>query len=233
MREVKFIYNGASTTIQCEESEKFKDVIQKYKNKTGNEIRAVYYIYGGNTIQNEELTIAQIENSMDKDQKKLSIQIFDMNNGNEEANTSKVKSNVIICPICKEISRIEIKDYKIRIYGCKNNHETSNIILKDYFETQYIDEAEIICKICNTNKKSESHNKLFYRCNTCKKDICVICRNNHDNNHKIVEYDNRYYICEEHNNEYTSYCNTCKKNIYVFYVNILIIIIIKYIMEIL
>ena len=132
MREVKFIYNGASTSIQCEESEKFKNIIQKYKNKAGNEIGSVYYIYGGNTIQNETLTIAQIENNMDKDQKKLSIQIFDMNNGNEEANISKVKSNVIICPICKEISRIEIKDYKIRIYRCKNNHETNNIILKDY-----------------------------------------------------------------------------------------------------
>ena len=214
MREVNFIYNGARTTIQCEESDKFKDVIKGYKNKTGNEIRDVVYIYGGNIISNVELTIGQIESKTDKDQKKLSIQINDINMGNEEINTSKIKSNVVICPVCKEISRMKIgEDYKIKIYGCRNNHETNNIRLMDYFETQYIDEAEIVCKICNINKKSDSYNKLFYRCNTCKKDICVTCRGQHDNNHNIVEYDKRYYYCEDHKEQYNSYCNNCNKNL--------------------
>ena len=133
MREVIFIYNVVSTTIHCNESKKFKDVIDRQKNTTRNEIREVAYIYGGNTITNMELTIAQIESKTDKDQKKFSIQI---------ANVSKVKSNVVICPIYKEISRIKIMDYKITIYGCKNNHETNNFKLKDYIETQYVDEAK-------------------------------------------------------------------------------------------
>ena len=29
---------------------------------------------------------------------------------------------VQICPICKESTKIEIKEYKINLYGCKNGH---------------------------------------------------------------------------------------------------------------
>jgi len=29
----------------------------------------------------------------------------------------------VICPICNENCFIEIKDFKISLYGCKNNHK--------------------------------------------------------------------------------------------------------------
>ena len=52
----------SSTPIQCEESEKFKNT------KIKEEMKLALYIYRGNSIQKEELTIAQIENNTDKDQ---------------------------------------------------------------------------------------------------------------------------------------------------------------------
>ena len=33
------------------------------------------------------------------------------------------------------------------------------------------------------------------------------------NNHKIINYDDKYYICEKHNEKYSSYCEECKMNI--------------------
>jgi len=35
----------------------------------------------------------------------------------------------------------------------------------------------------------------------------------HDNNHKIINYDDKEYICDVHNEIYNSFCNECKKNI--------------------
>ena len=49
--------------------------------------------------------------------------------------------------------------------------------------------------------------------NSCKKNLCPICFSNHDKNHDLVNYDDKNYICEEHNTKYMSYCEDCKENI--------------------
>ena len=38
----------------------------------------------------------------------------------------------------------------------------------------------------------------FYICKTCNKNICPLCKSNHDKNHKIINYDDKDYICEKH-----------------------------------
>ena len=45
MSQVEFIYNSVKTTIQCNHDEKLKDILQNYKNKTGNDLTSVYYLY--------------------------------------------------------------------------------------------------------------------------------------------------------------------------------------------
>ena len=138
----------------------------------------------------------------------MTIQINKINNEEE----SIIKSKIIICPKCYESTNIKIKDYKINLYGCKNNHNIINILFGKYLDLQKIDESKIICNKCN-NKKSNSYQRLFYRCNICKINICIKCKEKHDKNHKIIDYDNKYYYCEEHNDIYTSYCKDCFKNI--------------------
>ena len=58
---------------------------------------------------------------------------------NGEKNESKVKSPLIICPECKSVASIKINKYKISI-NCKNNHNIKYIFLKDFENSQKIDE---------------------------------------------------------------------------------------------
>ena len=81
-------------------------------------------------------------------------------------------SKDIICPICKENSLIAIKDYKININGCKNNHQNENILLNLFEETQKIRLNDIKCNICEVNNKSNTYKNEFYICITSIK-ICV------------------------------------------------------------
>ena len=61
--------------------------------------------------------------------------------------------------------------------------------------------------------KNETYNNQFYRCNICKINICPICKLNHNKNHNIIDYDNKNYICEKHNEIFSSFCKECKNNI--------------------
>ena len=82
----------------------------------------------------------------------------------------------IICPECKENALIDIKNFKIRLYGYKNNHNTKHISLNIFSETQKIDISKIICEICNKNNKKYTHNNNFYLCNTCNKNLSPLCK---------------------------------------------------------
>ena len=110
-----------------------------------------------------------------------------------------IKSKDVICPECGECIRIDIKDYKIKLYECKNKHKLENISLDEFENMQKIDKTKIICKICNKSNKSNSNNNIFYKCITCKKNICPLCKSNHDKLHKIINYDDKNYICNKHN----------------------------------
>ena len=94
------------------------------------------------------------------------------------------KLKYIICPECKESIRMEINEYKINLSKCKNGHNIEDILLNEFEETQ---NTEIICDICKQNN-NEFHNK-------------------------IINYDEKYYKCSEHNDDYIAYCEDCKKNL--------------------
>ena len=40
-----------------------------------------------------------------------------------------------------------------------------------------------------------------------------MCKSSHNKTHKIINYDNKNYICENHNEVYSLYCNKCKMNL--------------------
>ena len=86
-------------------------------------------------------------------------------------------------------------------------------VLYEFEETQKIYLKSIICDICKKNNKGNSYNKEFYICNTCNKDICLLCKSVHDQNHKIINYDDKNYICRKHNEPFHKYCKTCNENI--------------------
>ena len=108
MNQIDFVFNGIKRTMQCNINDKFKDIINNYVSKTGNNINKVYYFYSSQKIDNYELTFNDISNAIDKGTKKMSIQIINGKNINN--NNIKIKSKNIICPKCGDDIRIKYNE---------------------------------------------------------------------------------------------------------------------------
>jgi len=63
------------------------------------------------------------------------------------------------------------------------------------------------------NDKGETYKNIFYKCNECNINICPLCQINHNKNHIMIDYDKINYICNKHDEPFTSYCKKCNKNI--------------------
>ena len=215
MAEVIFIYNGINTIIQCNLNEKIKDISKRFKDKANLNNKNINYTYNGKLVLNEELTFEELANTEDKIRKKMSFIVFDnlIEVKDEEKEKEKIKSKDIICPYCKENIRMNINKYKINLLKCSNGHNIENILLDEFEETQNINLKEIICNICKNYNKSISFNNIFYKCLTCNNNICPLCKPTHDKNHIIINYDEKYYVCNEHNDKYMLYCEDCNKNL--------------------
>ena len=207
MSNVIISYNGKETTIQCGKEDKMKDIISKYKNKSDIDINKIFFLYGGNKI-NLELTFNEIATNETKNEMKILALDFQ----DELKDEGLIKSKDVICPQCKENCLLCMENYKIKLYDCKNGHITNNISLNEFNNIQKINEKDIICSKCN-NTKFKSFNKQFYKCLDCKNNFCVMCREKHSKEHKIIDYNDINYICLEHKGFYISYCNECKKNL--------------------
>ena len=209
MVEVIFEYKTNKIKIECNENDKIKDIINKFIIKTQLNVEKCY-IYNGGLI-NEELTFKEQANTLDRERKKMNVIVYDSyQNYNEQ---TIIKSKDIICPKCKEIALINIKDYRINFCQCKNNHIEKNISFEEYENTQKIDLSTIKCDNCKEKNIRSTNNNEFYICNVCNKKLCPLCSGSHDNNHIIISYNNKNNICIYHNNIYKKYCKNCKNNI--------------------
>ena len=214
MVEAIFSYDRNDTIIKCNINDKMKDIINRFlkqiwKNEKDNNLK---FLYGANII-NYELTFIQQANELDKNKNRINIIVESNNENNKE-----VISKDIICPECRENIFINIKDFKINLYGCKKNHKINNILINKYEDIQKIDLSKIICNQCNENNKSNSHNK-FYICNSWNKNVCPLCKSKHDNNHIIIKYDDKNYICKKHKDSFIKYYKKCNENICILYEN--------------
>ena len=136
--------------------------------------------------------------------------LVNSNNMKPEVN-HLIKSSQTICPKCLEIAILDIQNYQIQL-TCRKGHINS-LKISDFENSQKIDESKIICDICKTNDKANSYKNVFYRCNNCKKNLCTLCKSNHDKSHNVINYDDKIYTCEEHSESYNSYCKSCTKNL--------------------
>ena len=213
MIEVELYYNNIKTIIQSNINEKMNDIFNKYLTKIKKNLNDLYFVYDGHIIEEnvKDKYFNEFANNLDKERKKMNILVYEKNINKEKIN--KIKIREIICPECGENIRLKIDNYKIKLYGCRNGHEINNMLFEEFENLENIDEKKIECNKCKENNKENTYKNIFYRCNTCRINICPLCKSNHDNNHNIINYDLKYYICEEHNEKYFSYCKSCKKNI--------------------
>ena len=172
--------------------------------------------YNGNKISLDS-SFGEIINKEDKNANimkiKLNYKIYDIDEDNDKDKINNIKSKDIICPLFGESIFMNIKDYKINLYDCKNKHRINNLLLSEFEKTQNIDLSKIICNICKGKIKDKANNNLFFRCLTCGINYCPQCKMKINKNHKIVNYDEKDYICDKHNEVYKYYCSQCKLNI--------------------
>ena len=208
---IDFELNQEQTLIEAELNEKFQDVINRYIQKTLQNPSSLFYIANGKTI-NPQQTVESHMNDLNKQSRKLILLVHLLEEENSN-NSVKVQSKEIICPKCFEPCRIKTENFKLTLYGCVNNHITEDIKIKDFVETQKINISNIICDKCKNKNKGDSYNYEFFICLICKKNLCLLCRPQHETNHTVINYDKKNYLCQTHNQNLIKYCTDCKKNI--------------------
>ena len=210
MALVEFAYNGDKTLVQCKIDETMEEIIKSFLSKTEIKYENVYFLYDGKMLTEENLSFNEIANELDKNRKQMNIVVNDKDVS--PYNTFLKKSEYIICPECKELILISIKNHKICLSECKNGHKFEDIPFKDFEQTQYIDESKIKCDKCKRNK-NEVYQNLLYICLTCKINLCPLCKSVHDKSHFIIDYEQKDFICHSHLDNYTFCCSDCKKDI--------------------
>jgi len=212
-----FIYNGIEIKIPCIEKEKLSSLVSKFCVKADRKRENFYFLLNG-AVLDEDLDESQIPiNHLG--QKIILAYKNDWNEDNEEdeekendENSVKERPKEIICPKCKESSCIELKNFKISFIQCKNEHKISNISISEFNKCQGVNLSKIICSKCKERNKGDMTNHLFFFCLTCHQNICPMCKINHNIEHKVINYDSKYYLCPEHEETYSCYCKNCKKN---------------------
>ena len=212
MVEIEFDNNQVITMIQANVEDLFKDVINKYLGKALISPENVSFIANGSVI-NPNLTVEKQMNNLDKENKKMKVIVNVMKEDDDKA---IIKSKEIICPKCHEPCRIKLENYKIKLYDCINGHVNENINLIDFNNTQKIDLSKIICHKCKEKNKGNSFENEFYICLNCNENLCPMCKYKHekeDIKHNIIKYDQKFFLCQKHNDIFTEYCQDCKKNL--------------------
>ena len=76
------------------------------------------------------------------------------NETNENINKLFNKPRDIICPECGENAFIKIDNYRIKLFGCKNEHIIDNILLSEFDDCQYEGLSKIKSRDSNVNIKT-------------------------------------------------------------------------------
>ena len=193
--------------MQFQPNETLETIFNRFKTKIFPGNIDLIYLYKDEQIQNLNITMSELTSD-----KNIIIKASASNDLSTNVN-NLVKSEYVICPTCKESAILEEKDYKLKIYGCENGHINENILINQFNKTQEIDYSKIICQKCNKNNRYNTLKNEFYYCDECKINLCPICKSIHNNNHRMINYNNKWYKCDIYNKENNSYCNKCKINI--------------------
>ena len=206
MVEIEFNYLQDKTIIQANLNDPFSKIISNFINKTQLDLNNLCFLSNGKNLNKSE-TINQIISDSEKRNKKMTILVQSLDNTINISNNI-IQSNDIICPSCKEICKLEIKNHRIKLYGCKNGHIKENIKFQEFNSTQKIDLKKIKCNKCNKTK-NEIFNHEFYICCECSMNLCPLCKSLHDKTHSMINYDNKNYVCNKHDETLFKYCEDC------------------------
>lgn len=221
MITIEFEYLQNKIIIQGNLQEKFQEAINKFIGKTSLNPQNLTFLANGNICKSEMTLESQMSNQ-NKINNFMPVSVMALPEREKKKEPVFVPSKEIICPKCFEPCSYKIENYRIKLYGCKNNHITDDIKLKDFPNLQKMDISKISCDNCKNKTKGEIEGYLFFRCLTCSTNLCLLCQDNHTKkmpNHKIIKYEEKYFNCPQHYESFTNYCQNCKK-IYALYVGL-------------
>ena len=141
MVDIDFNLNQSHIVIQANLTDRFRDVINRYFQKSLFNPNSVTFITNGKVV-NPSVSIRKHMSTLDLSEKKLNV-LVNMLESNEAPKEIITKSEQIICPQCKEPCRIAFEDYKIKLYECANKHEIKDIKISDFIDTQMVNESKI------------------------------------------------------------------------------------------
>ena len=211
MIQIEFQLDQQTIIIQAKSDETFQAVIDRYIQKTQIQLNSVYFISNGSQIKLDQ-TLENAMTELEKQNQKIKVLVNMLEDKSDDKKEVIIKSKDIICPKCSEPCIITLENCKIKLFGCVNNHITKDIGLLDFPETQKIDISKIICDKCKVNNKGESTDHKFYKCLTCKKNLCILCKVNHQSDHNVVRDDLINNICPKHNEQIIKFCVDCNLN---------------------
>jgi hypothetical protein len=113
MTEVIFFYNGITTQIQCNSSDKMKDICERFCTKANIEINSGCFLYNGDKVK-EELTLDESLNSEDKQRNKMNVLVTSSSSPEQPEENIYLKNIINL----KNISAI-LGPGKWIIKGCK------------------------------------------------------------------------------------------------------------------
>jgi hypothetical protein len=208
---VIFIYKGENKAFEeANTTQKMKEIFKKFSIYTKVSLESIIFLYDGEMI-NKDSELKDLIS--DINQNEIKILVHDKDNNEQNANSNIILSKYPICRECGGIIRIDIKDYKINLFECDKGHEIKGLTFEEYIEIQKLDETKIICDNCKKANKAITFKKQFYKCFSCKMNLCPLCESQHDKSHGIISYDEKDFNCQIHNDSFISYCNNCKINI--------------------
>ena len=129
----------------------------------------------------------------------------------EKSYLDDIQIREVKCPKCNDNILLDILEYKFNLHDCKNGHSKNKILFNDFMKTQ-----EKIVLYCNNCDQSSINPSYFHKCFTCKKNLCLSCKEKHDKKHEIMNLEEINSICKIHNGIFRKYCINCKKNICIF-----------------
>ena len=211
MIQIEFQLEQQKIIIQAKSDETFQAVIDRYIQKTQIQLNSVYFISNGSQIKLDQ-TLENAMTELEKQNQKIKVLVNRIEDKSNDKKEVIIKSKDIICPKCSEPCRITLENCKIKLFGCVNNHITEDIRLLNFPGTQKVNISKIICDKCKVNNKGESTDYKFYKCLTCKKNLCILCKVNHQSDHNVMRDDLINNFCPEHNEQLIKFCVDCNLN---------------------
>ena len=207
MYAVEFNYHDNIRKLQCFYDEPLREICKRYGRKAILDITTFHFLYLGKEI-NLDLNFSQLSNEIDKIRKVMTLNVIDRN----MKDFNMVKAKEMICPECYDSVMFDVEKYKINVHDCKNGHAVGCLLLDEIEESQMIDFTQIKCDICRIYSRGYTYKNEFFRCNTCKMNLCPICELKPEKGHLIINYDRRNFVCDNHKRSYHSFCKDCKIN---------------------